>query len=86
MKEVKTEEEPPKPFRFHIEKSQTPRNSYYGNPEDSIPLLELYIRDGEAPVLHDEAQDTQPKQTVKSVADVYGDVSEKSEEKVSEDA
>ena len=82
MKEVKTEEEPPKPLR--VEKSKTPRNSYYGNPEDSVPLLELYIKDGEPPLLHDEAKDTQPEETEQSgrkVVDVYGDTSENSEEK-----
>ena len=79
LKEIKTEEEPPKPTR--VEKSKTPRNSYYGNPEDSIPLLELHIKDGEPPLLNaqDEAQDTQPEETEKGarkVVDVYGDTSE----------
>lgn len=91
LKDVKIEESPK---LTKAEKRLSQRNSYYGNPEDSIPLLELHIRDGAPPVLnaHDESEDAQAGEagTVKDskpLLEVYGDKpSRKSKENVSEDA
>ena len=88
LKEIKTEEEPK---LTKAEKRQSLRNSYYGNPEDAVPLLELHIRDGETPVLnaHDESLGPKyggPIKDRKPVLAVYGDDTQKSRENVSEEA
>lgn len=89
LKEVKTEE----PKLTKAEKRQSWRNSHHGDPEDAVPLLELHITHGEAPVLnaHDESQGPKyggPIKDIKpqSVLAVYGDDTQKSREKVSEEA
>ena len=94
LQELKVEKgEEPKVTR--AEKRLSQRNSYHGNPEDSIPLLELHIMDGAPPVLnaHDMAQDTQTEEPDNSEKDSKpllegnGQMSAgKSKEIVSEDA
>ena len=77
LKEVPEEKEKEKePKVTHVEKRNSQRYSYHGNPEDAIPLLELHIQDGRPPVLNsnDETQEAQPEQpAVKPLLDVYGD-------------
>ena len=77
LKEVTEEKEKEKePKLTHVEKRNSQRYSYHGNPEDAIPLLELHIQDGRPPVLNsnDETQEAQPEQpAVKPLLDVCGD-------------
>lgn len=84
LKEIKTEGEPAKLTK--VEKKQSERSSYYGNPEDAVPLLELHIAgDGHSVLNANDETQAEPNgntATRKPFLDVYADGSKKSQEKL----
>lgn len=84
LKEIKTEGEPAKLTK--VEKKQSERGSYYGNPEDAVPLLELHIAgDGHSVLNANDETQAEPNgntATRKPFLDVYADGSKKSQEKL----